>query len=401
MKFFKQIDSPARVLHWPIFLGSLSSIFLDFGLPIAGKSLGASALEIGGLYSIFTVTTMLLRPAVGWVLDHYSRKRCFVVSLLTYALTMALFALSRDIFGLYIARFWEGIAAACLWISLRTIGADLSTSAERGRTMGRLQEVYMRSGMAGVLIGLLIMRQWPSNVGWTITFAFFGITALLGGIQAWRTVPETKPLGSKAQQSIPKIPISRQLGFLLVIVFTTGLAEALISPIYLIFLQDRFSADVRLLALAFFPAGIVMSLLPSIFGKWSDRFGRTPLMAAGLLGTGLLYGLLPALPSFIWLVALYTLSSIGWSMAEPAKSALISDLSTSDTWGRIYGVYEFVTRIGATVGPLLGGWLYDSVGQTIPFYVTGIIMVVSAIAAFVLLRQPASTDLQTPETQKS
>jgi hypothetical protein len=131
-------------------------------------------------------------------------------------------------------------------------------------------------------------------------------------------------------------------------------------------------------------------LLPSFFGKLSDRLGRTALMAAGFLGTGLLYGLLPALPSFVWLVVLYTLSSVGWAISEPARGALISDLSTNETWGRIYGIYEFVSRIGATVGPLLGGWLYDNVGHDVPFYVTGVIMVWSAIAAYALLRQPSS-----------
>ncbi len=376
----------ANVLHLPLFLGSLSFIFLLFGLPIFGKSIGASALEIGGLYSIFTVTTMVLRPFVGWALDRYSRKRFFVASLLSYAVTMLVFAFSEGISGLYIARFCEGIAAACLWISIRTITADLSAPEERGHAMGKLQEIYTRAGLIGVFAGFGLVRFLPHGAAWKIAFLGYAIAAAIGAWQAWLVVPETRSLPSEPDELPKSRSISRQLMFLMAIVFTTGLAEALISPIYLIFLQDRFEAGVVALAWAFFPAGLVMSVLPSYLGRLSDRLGRASMIATGLASTGLLFGCLPLLPHIEWLIVLYTLSSIGLAMATPAKTALVADLSQSQNRGSIYGLYELALRLGATVGPLLGGWLYDSISHALPFYVTGGIMLSSAVLACFLLK---------------
>ena len=64
----------ARVLHGPLLLVSFPLVFMTFALPIFGKEAGATAIEIGGLFSVFNFVVLVVRPLVGLGLDRYGRK---------------------------------------------------------------------------------------------------------------------------------------------------------------------------------------------------------------------------------------------------------------------------------------------------------------------------------------
>lgn len=381
-----QKGASISVLRQPVLFGSLAFTFLLFGLPIYGKSLGASALAIGGLFSVFTMTMTVLRPLVGWAVDHFGRRAFIVIALVSYAAAMALFALATSLGGLYLARIVQGVASSLMGISVITIVADLTSPGDRGKEMGRIIEVQTRGEILGVFGGFALMSLLSTGIAWRLAFLGYAAMGVLGAGLAWKNVPETRPARPTVAQ--PRGPLSKQFLKLLLIVFTTGVSAAMIRPIYLIFLQDRFTMHISTLGWAFLPAGIVYALLPSRLGGLSDRFGRVFPMALGLIGAGFLSLLLPRLPNIGWLVVIYTLSAVGWAMADPAEIAMVADVTGGETRGRAYGLYEFAGGLGASLGPLLGGWLYDTVGRATPFTLNGVVLLGSAIWVLVILRQP-------------
>ncbi len=372
-------------LHRPILLGMLGCGILTFALPIYGKQLGASALQIGGLFSGGSIVTVLGRPIVGWAMDRAGRKVFFVSALACYAVTMALLAAADSIAGLYVARVVQGIASSFMWISAYTIATDVVPTHDRGQSVGRVDEASAQGQLYGATAGFFVLWYLPFATGWHVLFAAYAGLALVGAVLAWKWVPETR---TAQMTRVPSEPVlSGQLLRLMLIVFVTNLSSLMITPLLLIFLQDRYGADFKLLAMAYVPAALAYSFLPSRMGRLSDQFGRVPLMAVGLIGSALASLLMPGLPGVIWLAALWIVEAIGLVAAAPAQEALVADVAGNEVRGTAYGAYMFAVSLGGTIGPLLGGWLYDNAGHATPFYVNGVVLLIATAGVWLLLRR--------------
>jgi MFS transporter, DHA1 family, multidrug resistance protein len=212
------------------------------------------------------------------------------------------------------------------------------------------------------------------------------VLATLAVGMAWTHVPETQTTpspqaGGQTRAVWPLVPV-------LLLVWLSYLLTALLRPVFVVFLHDELTQDVRLLALAFVPAVLLESLLPSRLGHLSDRWGRRPLIMAGLTWVGLSCLCLPLVPTLAWIIGWWTLKTVGLAAALPPQKALISDLTADATRGTGYGLHTFATSLGSAMGPLVGGWVYDTYGHNTPFVLTGLLLLASLVWVPLLLSRP-------------
>jgi MFS transporter, DHA1 family, multidrug resistance protein len=102
---------------------------------------------------------------------------------------------------------------------------------------------------------------------------------------------------------------------------------------------------------------LVQLIFAPLWGRWSDRIGRRPLVLIGIAGyvvAQVLFGLANSL----WL--LYAARVIGGMLSSatlPVAAAYVADMTTEDERGRGMVWFGTAVSLGVVVGPALGGML--------------------------------------------
>lgn len=402
------VQAPAAfsTLNWTLILVSLPFGILNFVLPIYGKQIGGSAVEIGALFSAFSVMTIALRPLVGTGIDRYGRRWFFIAGLAAYGLAMVFFAYATTLWGLLAAQVLQGTAYALLWLAASAIVADLAGAGQRARAFGNISQSANQGGIIGTFIGFGILFSSGIASSWKQLFLMYAAAGLVAALIAWRRMPETLPdtvpdtvpgtvtkVESSVWQGLRAIRVSRSLMALLFAGLITGASSAMISPILMIFLQEKFQAGVTDLAWAFLPSAMVWAVLPTRLGGLADRFGRKPLMVVAMLAAAVNSFVMPRLSSLVTLAALWAIEAVCFAASGPASQALITDLTEEHQRGRVFGAFALSGGLGAVLGPLAGGWLYDTANQSAPFIANSAALVVGALVLGLFLKEKAASGL--------
>jgi MFS family permease len=112
------------------------------------------------------------------------------------------------------------------------------------------------------------------------------------------------------------------------------------------------------------------------------------MMILGLAMAAVTSVIIPALSSVIAFALLWALQALCYAAGDPAEQALVADLTGGDQRGRAYGLYAMAADLGATIGPVGGAWLYQTVGARAPFYANGIVLALCALVLGLWLRVP-------------
>lgn len=367
-------------------------LFLFF-LPLYSHTLGASATQIGQLFAVFALVPILARPLVGRGADRFGRRPFILAGLACFVLAWTLYAASARVNILFIARVIEGTASALLLIPAYATLADLVSPDGRGAAIGRFQSMINLGAFVGGAIGfpLLFGAQllgWGIVAGWRVAFTCYAVATFATLLIARQRIVEPSRRAKAGPPALAAVTTPRgsmrALLPLLLICFGTATANGMTQPILTLYLRDRFTDNLLFILLAFTPAALVYAIAPAPLGRLSDRVGRRRIMASGLAVAGLVALVFPALPNMALLGAIWALEALCISAAVPAEGALVADLTGGAQRGTAYGLYSFAVGLGATLGPYLGGWAYDHLGHSAPFYLNAILLPLSALLVALL-----------------
>jgi MFS family permease len=104
-------------------------------------------------------------------------------------------------------------------------------------------------------------------------------------------------------------------------------------------------------------------------GALGDHFGRRRLFQIGLLAFTVASVGCAAAPSVAWLLAARALQGLGAALLMPNSLALLGGSFTGEARGRAIGTWAAAGALAGALGPILGGWLVDTLGWRTIFLV--------------------------------
>ena len=122
------------------------------------------------------------------------------------------------------------------------------------------------------------------------------------------------------------------------------------------------------------------------------------MLAGSLFFTAVLYGLYPQASSFLFFTVLeFTKTSILSAYSIPVK-ALVAELLPIQDRGRVYGRYMTVISFGGMISPLIGGYVSENMGSSVPFYIAAGVGLLGIIAVFSMKYDGTNHEEQTDHT---
>lgn len=135
--------------------------------------------------------------------------------------------------------------------------------------------------------------------------------------------------------------------------------------------------------------GLVTAGLQPMTGAWIDWSARyKPFILWGLILASLATLGFVLASQFGDLVLLRVVQAVGLSATVPAGMALLAASSERNTRGGSMGIYTTARMIGFSMGPLIGGALFDTVGFNPAFYTAAGFIALAALLVHLWVAEP-------------
>lgn len=366
--------TPAQPRHQTSLAVVYATVFLDlvgFGiiipvLPFLARSFGASGFWIGVLLTAYSAAQILGAPILGRLSDQWGRRPILLLTLLGSVLSYFLMGVAQTFSVLILSRLLAGLCGGSIAAAQAYI-ADVTTKDERSKYMGLLGAAIGMGFVVGPAIGAFC-ASWGASAPAFVASGLCAINLAIACVKLRETRPVSDSTHSGATRAAPHVS-SKQLmlalqrpglNLMLLTSFLMMLGMVAMESTFALLGADKFALDAKGLGLVFTFVGVVMAVVQGgLVGRLGKRFGdRMPALAGALILAAALLAL-PFIPVLSATIGLMGFVALGWGLANPSLSSLISRAAAADEQGGILGLNQSAAALARAVGPLIAGALYD------------------------------------------
>ena len=371
----KKQRTPMPAGYWTIWT-TVALDLVGFGIvvPILGRyaeRFGANGLQVGLMFASFSIAQMVFAPILGRISDKVGRKPVIVFSLIGTAIGSFVTGAAGALWVLFLGRILDGASGASVAVAQGAV-ADIAPPEQRARLMGMMGAAFGVGFVVGPALGGLAALGGPH-----VPFYLAGTIAAVNAVAAMIRLPETKPdtshITEKHQRGSALSPALKRFAL---VGFLSMLGFAGFEATFSIWGQKQFGFTEGSASIVFVFVGVTLvAVQGGLIGPLTQRLGSRKLLRIGLslVAVGLLLlGVTTTWP--LLFVALFLLS-LGQGISGPSGGALVAELAPVERRGEAIGYQQSTAAFGRVAGPVMAGALFDHVGISAPFLVSGLLII--------------------------
>lgn len=370
------------------FVGPLLTMILTYE---AGLDVGI----VGIITAINAGAGMLGTLLGGKLIDQIGRKRVLVIFRTLAGIGFGLCAFTSSsvmmVGLLMVARFFGGFSGPVY----DTMIADL-TEGEQRKTSYSLNYMAINVGYAiGPLLAGFLYKHY-------LTWLFLGdaMTTFLSVVLVMSLVPETMPTKDIIEKSHERGDEKIEQGNLFQALLKRPMlcAFSLIVAIYfMIFNQVFFAVPIKLGELFAEDGAIIFgslitinAVMCSVFTAFVNAATSKLKPALAMSYGGIFYAI--GFGILIWAdnYTMFVISTVIWTIGEILisinTSVYIADHTPISHRGRFNSVFPLIRRLGAMIGPIVGGLILKGAGQVVLWAIIGLFGIIAALCMLLLYR---------------
>ncbi|MEA1865616.1 MAG: MFS transporter [Euryarchaeota archaeon] len=398
--------------HSELYAITVSLLFADFGtgmmipmMPLyvtelhSGMNLDV-VIKSALVFAIFGLFSVISYPVMGRFSDRIDMRKPFVLAGLVGFTVLSLASAWVTTFEqLLTIRVAQGIMVGAMAPSVLAMLTHVSTSDNRGRSMGIYSTIRAIGPAAGSAAGGLIAGSWGFDWGFYVCAALGLVSIIFVSLFVRETHETRERRGASEMYDNHEDETSRggsgttttiahnsnsEIKLLVYAAFTTMLALMIVAtmlPAY----QLHLEASTGGLGIAIAAHLSARLIFQTPVGILSDRIGRRNMIVGGLFTTAiLLIGMAHAQTALQLPVLMFSAGITSAAVTIPALASG-ADLASPGMVGQQMSLFPMASGIGMVVGPLLAGFAAAYLWFAAPFYICAGLMVVVGVRIMMVL----------------
>ncbi|MEK1907733.1 MAG: MFS transporter [Pseudomonas sp.] len=368
-------------------------VLATYGMDLAGATPALIGLAIGA----YGLTQAVLQIPFGILSDRIGRLPVIYVGLLIFAAGAALAANADSIWGVIAGRVLQG--AGAISAAVMALLSDLTREQHRTKAMAMIGMSIGLSFAVAMVVGPLLTRAYglPGLFWVTAGMALLGILIIALLVpKASRTLAHRESnVARQALGATLRNPELLRLNIGILVLHAILMASFVALPLALVDegalpKEEHWWVYLSALLIGFF------GMVPFII--YAEKKRRMKRVLSGAVLVLLLCEL------FFWLfghslhalVAGIVVFFTAFNLLEASLPSLVSKVAPAGGKGTAMGVYSTSQFLGAALGGILGGWLYQHGGLGLVFVGCALLGVIWLLAAATMREPPYVTSLRRP-----